>query len=549
MASWAETMQQLRAEYVREARANLETVTLLVERLEQDRSPKALPDLARRFHGLAGSGFTYGFPEVSALGRRGEKACKTVAERGGAPLPTELGEWHAVLHGLRREFGFGSREDGAGRERASRSSERPRVLVVDDDATVRAILAPLLESDGMSVLTAGSRAEAFRHLEGGLPDAMVVDILLPDGLGYTLVEHVRALSGGETTPVLMISVLHELDDRVDAIHCGADGFFDKPVAWEALRARLRQLLARGRPRPARVLVVADQTGPASLLERMLAAAGYDIRVCLEPAQVHSSVATFDPDLVLADTPRFASGTGEPVSRLHRLGGEELPVLLLTESAPPPLLDGAADRTEVLVKPVPAERLLSIVAAHLERGRLLRRLREQDGLTGLLNHTAFQERARAHLAGPAPRAACVLIDVDGLAAVNEAHGHRAGDRVLSDLASLLRKRLRHTDVIGRTGGQQFAVLLDGLSEAEATRLAERLRAEFSSRDHTPPHGAAFPVSFSVGVAALDGVPGSVEELAQAAAGALRAARAGRRERVVSSSGMAPAPLAEALAVAS
>jgi diguanylate cyclase (GGDEF)-like protein len=546
MASWAETMQQLRTEYVREAQENLEVVDRLVERLEQDSSPKALPELTRRFHGLSGSGFTYGFPEVSVLGRRGETTCKKVAERGGAPQPADLGQWHAVVHGLRREFGFGSRRDEADRDRASRPSERPRVLVVDDDATVRAILAPILESDGMSVRTAASRAEAFRHLEGGLPDALVVDILLPDGLGYTLVEHVRALPGGETIPVLMISVLHELDDRVDAVHCGADGFFGKPVAWESLRARLRQLLARRRPRPARVLVVADQTQQASLLERMLAAAGYVVRIGAADSSLPSTVAAFDPDLVLTDVLDAASDHPGLFSPLRRADREELPVILLADGASPVPLDGAADRIEILAKPVPAERLLSVVAAHLERGRLLRKLREQDGVTGLLNLTAFQERARARLSGPDPKAACIVMNVDGLAGVNEAHGHRAGDRVLSALGALLRKRVRHSDVVGRLGGPQFAVLLDDLSQVEATRLAERLRADFTALDHTAPDGSVFQASLSVGVAALDGAPGSIEWLTQAAVVALRAGGRGERDRGTCSSGASRRP--ESLAVA-
>jgi len=531
MANWAETMKQLRTDYVREAKTNLEAVSRLVERLEQGSSVKALPDLTRRFHGLAGSGFTYGFPEVSTLGRRGERACKAMAERGGAALPAELGEWHAVLGGLRREFGFESpAPEAEGEGQKVRTPGKPHVLVIDDDATVRAILAPLLEADGMTVQTAATRAEAMSLIESGLPDAMVVDILLPDGLGYTIVEHVRALSGGKNIPILMISVLHELDDRVDAVHCGADGFFGKPVAWESLQRRLRQLMARRRVRPGRVLVIVDDHGKAAPLERMLGAAGYEVRVCTDPPRARATVATFDPELALTDLLQTAAERRLMIGELQRLGREELPVVLLTEGPWPVILDGSAEREETLVKPVPAERLLSTVASHLERSRLVRRLREHDSLTGLLNHTAFQEGARAIVASSQPRAACILIDVDRFGSVNETHGHRAGDRVLVELASLLKKRLRQSDVLGRPTGQQFAVVLEDLSEAEAARLADRLRAEFTAVEHPAADGSTFRVGFSAGVACLDGVPGTIEGLMRSAAAALRAAKSGGRQRV-------------------
>jgi diguanylate cyclase (GGDEF)-like protein len=529
MATWAETLQLLRTEYVRDARASLDVMTGLLEKLESGRSAGVLPDLTRRFHGLAGAGFTYGFPEVSALGRRGEKACRVAVGRGGAFLPAELAEWRAVLRGLRREFGFASNEDGEADKRAVRPASRPRVLLVDDDATVWAILVPLLESDGMSVLTAATLAEASSKLEEGLPDAMVVDIMLPDGLGYEIVQQARTLPGGHRIPILVLSALSELDDRVQAVLCGADGFFGKPAAWGPLRARLQQLLSGRRPRRSRVLVIEKSAGPGSPLRDLLATADHEILACPDFAQVDSFVARFDPDLVLADVVGFPGDGRELALQLQGSGRDEVPVLVLSADASPALLEGAADRTEFLDTPIPAARMLSIVAAHLERGRLLRRLREQDHLTGLLNHTAFQERASASLVGSS-RAVYMLVDIDDLTGINQTIGHRAGDRALSALGAFLRKRVRYADIVGRIGGPQLAVLLHDLSEPEAAGLAERLCSEFAAQKLVAPGGAEFSAAISAGVTAVEGAPGGLDAIARAAMASLREAKAMRKRRL-------------------
>ena len=74
-----------------------------------------------------------------------------------------------------------------------------------------------------------------------MPDAAVVDVRLPDGSGYALVERLRALPGGDRLAILMLGEPLAFVSRVDAIHCGADAYFDKPLPSEALMRRLEHL--------------------------------------------------------------------------------------------------------------------------------------------------------------------------------------------------------------------------------------------------------------------------------------------------------------------
>jgi len=161
----------------------------------------------------------------------------------------------------------------------------------------------------------------------------------------------------------------------------------------------------------------------------------------------------------------------------------------------------------LVKPVPTALLLASVESAIERSRYLRGLLTRDGLTRLLTHSAFLERAELTLAqaqrGPDRLAAAwVMLDLDTFKGVNDRHGHPAGDRVLASLAALLRRRLRQTDAIGRYGGEEFAVLLHDLSREEAFRLVDRLREEFAGTTHSSSDGTPFRCTFSAGIAMLD-----------------------------------------------
>jgi hypothetical protein len=104
MATVHETLQDLRSEYVSESTENLGHIDRLLRRLEGAADKAALEQLHRRFLGLAGSGYTYGFPLVSTLGRKGERICAPLLQPGQMVSPGRLVACRAVLDELRAEF-------------------------------------------------------------------------------------------------------------------------------------------------------------------------------------------------------------------------------------------------------------------------------------------------------------------------------------------------------------------------------------------------------------------------------------------------------------
>lgn len=136
---------------------------------------------------------------------------------------------------------------------------------------------------------------------------------------------------------------------------------------------------------------------------------------------------------------------------------------------------------------------------------LERVASLDPLTGTLNRRAFFERATAYLRADGPAdgpaggsTAALVVDADRFKEINDTHGHAVGDQVLEELTARLGGVLRDGDLIGRIGGEEFAVLLPGASESRAAEVAERLRRAVTARPCQTLAGPT-PVTVSIGVA--------------------------------------------------
>ena len=132
-----------------------------------------------------------------------------------------------------------------------------RVLVVDDEPSVRSALERALRLEAYDVATAAGGREALDALADRAHDAVVLDVAMPhvDGL-----EVCRRLRGaGDRTPVLMLTARDSIDDRVAGLDAGADDYLVKPFALKELKARLRALLRRAGPETGGILRCADLT--------------------------------------------------------------------------------------------------------------------------------------------------------------------------------------------------------------------------------------------------------------------------------------------------
>ena len=179
-----------------------------------------------------------------------------------------------------------------------------------------------------------------------------------------------------------------------------------------------------------------------------------------------------------------------------------------------------------------ERRRAEEALRLANGQL-EQLALHDPLTGLANRRKFVERfayeiARADRFRTPP--SLLMIDVDHFKAINDQHGHLAGDACLKSLAALLAQSMRSVDLAARFGGEEFVVLLPETPEAQALVAAERMRSKVQAQPigiggDAPP----VPITISVGVASAAGPAPTLDEmLARADAAVYRAKHAGRNQ---------------------
>jgi diguanylate cyclase (GGDEF)-like protein len=217
-------------------------------------------------------------------------------------------------------------------------------------------------------------------------------------------------------------------------------------------------------------------------------------------------------------------------------GETLGVLYLECSAPPAALRQGqqADPFEPLTRQAAAvgERI-SLALANLRLREVLRGQSLRDPLTGLFNRRYMEEslerELRRAIRNDQP-VALLMIDIDHFKRFNDTFGHQAGDTLLRALGDFLIKRTRGQDCPCRYGGEEFALILSGVSMEAACKRAELLREDLQQLAVEHAGQVLGAVTVSVGVAAYPGHT-TAEELLRAADQALYRAKAEGRDRVI------------------
>lgn len=170
-------------------------------------------------------------------------------------------------------------------------------------------------------------------------------------------------------------------------------------------------------------------------------------------------------------------------------------------------------------------LANIVMSELQ----LRTLAMRDNLTGALSRRAFRDEATRAIALAVRHKhhlSCTVFDLDHFKSVNDANGHAVGDLVLKACVDVCRQELRESDVVGRIGGEEFAILLPHTNRDSAMAVVEKVRAAMT-RIHVQGKSGAVKVSASFGIASLDQSVSDIDEfLARADTALYEAKKAGR-----------------------
>ena len=384
----------------------------------------------------------------------------------------------------------------------------------------------------------GYEAELFESLaalfaaEARNPTVALVDCGAVDGLSDADKAALGALAA--RVPLACMANTGDIAARLGAVRMGCQAYFTRPLDTTSLLDTLDRLTAPPQADAGRVLIVDDSPALATFYAAHLNEAGFVSQVVNDPLKTLEALDEQSPELILLDM-NMPGASGEEIAAVIRQQTAYLSIPIVFLSAESDIgrqreaMSLGGD--EFLEKPIEPEHLISAVKARVIRYRALRALMVRDSLTGLLNHTNFKERLRGETARAKRQGkplAVALIDIDWFKKVNDSYGHPAGDRVIKNLSRLLKQRLRGADVIGRYGGEEFAVALPETRIEGAVRALDQIRESFAA---IVQHAGdkTFQVTLSAGVAQYGSVSDG-DKLIQAADEALYVAKHGGRNQV-------------------
>ncbi len=449
-----------------------------------------------------------------------------------------------------------------------------RVLVVDDLVANQKLLEARLVAEYFEVTTASSGYEALEIIASAQIDIVLLDVMMPGMDGFETCRRIKANPATHHVPVIMVTALDQMSDRVMGLDAGADDFLTKPISELALLTRVRSLVRlklvmdeiRLRAASSRNLAGFDPVAKAlaekgdhgkillvdnrrSSYERILPGLReHSVDHETEPQEALFRAAETSYELVIINLGVDGFDGLRLCSQFRSLERtRQLPILLVVEVDDEQRLMRALDLgvNDYLVRPLDRNEMLARVRTQIRRKRFADTLRNNvqqsiemaitDGLTGLHNRRYLESHIDLLVNEAADRnkpLSLITLDIDHFKRINDTYGHDAGDEVLREFAVRLRRCVRGIDIACRYGGEEFVIAMPDTDRAVGAMVAERIRDRIASEPFSIHKGQKqIAVTASVGMALHLRGERSPDTLLKRADEALYEAKRNGRNRVV------------------
>lgn len=340
--------------------------------------------------------------------------------------------------------------------------------------------------------------------------------MMPEIDGFEVCKTIK--TDPETThiPVVMVTALSDIDDRVKGLEAGADEFLTKPINDTALFVRLKslsrmkslidELKLRNSTNALlgvtniemhdtfadkKILLINDDVVQTKNIKQMLLKLTQNVKVISNSDEL-DIINEYTPDLVIISS-TLENDDPLRISVILR-GKAEISgvviILQIDEDGIPLVVKGIElGINDYFVYPIEESELLARIRTQLRRKQYQDNLRNdleqsvnlavKDGLTGLFNRRYFDIHLKQIIEKTNKESIklCLLMcDIDNFKHVNDTYGHQAGDKVLTIVSRILKNTLRVTDLIARFGGEEFTILLTDIDISKAIETAERVRVK-------------------------------------------------------------------------
>ncbi|MBA1305968.1 GGDEF domain-containing protein [Stutzerimonas stutzeri] len=407
---------------------------------------------------------------------------------------------------------------------AGRMNQGPGAVYVEGFGDRAKVFAEGLAAAGFQIIQLepeldGQPKTTLREL---MPRSGVVLIgsgVIGDPVAATMLRNLAAVHESDMLVVIAADGPLTFEQRVAATDFGAVRLLSPDADPKALRTLVRSRDRDSQLNGYRVLLLDDSRTDAYVAQKYMRDEGLEVMHVQDPTEVLDAITTFRPDIVVTDFHMPGANGDQVASVIRQDHNATMPIIFLSSerNAETQLRALARGADAFVQKPLRRGAFITALKSLISRSRAVETRMHRDPLTGLLNHGEFLGAAsRINATRGSRPVALVMIDIDFFKQVNDAFGHPVGDQVLVGLAEILTDNLRSSDAIGRMGGEEFAVVMDGATLEEARGVIDRLRAVFASVQFAA-EGAGdgapvqwFTCSFSAGVAMLEGeVAGSLK----------------------------------------
>lgn len=545
-------LNALRLLYKRDISGKIQEIETAINDATNQATPQSIAHLRFVSHKLAGSGATFGFPEISNEARKIERFSAHYLEQL-TQNPNHQQHWESVfasLHQLKHladnlqnqqvsspklaDANVDKLKMSAGNQVASalHSNTTPAacfsdkaillrlaneheneasLLLIEDDHILSRELSTQLGFLGYRIQSRQA-LKNFDATQTPIAPNQLSAILIDTGKQEpnTYISYLQALKIDpaqlKELPIIFLSTHDHIDARLSALRAGAKAFFTKPVDVGVILDTIRQSRSPTENNmPLRVVIVEDQENMARFYAAILEQRGFDVRIVTDARLALDVMHEFMPDLLLVDM-YMPYCSGVELAQIIRQQAAFLStpiVYLSSETDSDAKLEAMRHGGDDFIsKPVDPDYLSTSIRIRALRHQRIRQQIVRDGLTGLFNHTRFKEHIQIELLRAARNqeaVSLVMIDIDHFKSVNDQYGHPIGDRVLRLLAQFLEQRLRATDICGRFGGEEFGVLLPSSNAQQTWHIMEKLREDFAHIKHNANENIEFHVTFSCGIA--------------------------------------------------
>jgi two-component system cell cycle response regulator len=416
-----------------------------------------------------------------------------------------------------------------------------RVLVVDDIPANVKLLEARLGAEYFEVSTASSGEQALAKIAKEAPDIVLLDVMMPGMDGFEVCRRIKTNPDSAHLPVVMVTALDQVSDRIQGLEAGADDFLTKPVNDLALFARVRSLVrlktmvdelrlrqATGEsmglgeaatrsfnepPGRGRILVVEDREQSVARVRENLASE-HDVDFVSQTTEAVVRAKGGDYDLVIVSLALDKQDGLRFCATLRSLEAtRQTPILAVIDEGDTKRMVRALDIgvNDYLMRPIERHELSARVRTQLRRRRYAERLKQSlqlslelaitDQLTGLFNRRYMSRHLSTLLSEGAKPVSFLMLDVDFFKQINDTYGHDVGDEVLKEFANRISANVRGIDLACRFGGEEFVVVMPDTDLSFAYLVAERLRQSVADAPFVL-NGEArqLPVTISIGVAA-------------------------------------------------